>query len=71
MKQIIYINANRTGYGIDQIRHTMTVGELLAYLEDCDPEAPVYMKHDNGYTFGGITQQDFEEEWLEDEEEPA
>ena len=33
MKEIVYINANREGYGIDQVRHTMTVGELIAYLE--------------------------------------
>ena len=69
MKEIIYINANRTGYDIDQIWHTMTVEELIAHLENYDPESPVYLKHDNGYTFGGITMQDFEEEWREDEEE--
>ena len=30
----LYINANRTGYAPDQIRHTMTVGELIDAL--CD-----------------------------------
>ena len=55
MKQSLYINAEREGYGIDQIRNTMTVGELICYLEQFDEDTPVYLKHDRGYTFGGIT----------------
>ena len=58
MKEIVYINANREGYGIDQVRHTMTVGELIAYLE-----------HDGGYTYGGITEWCFEDGELDEEEE--
>jgi hypothetical protein len=30
----LFINANRTGYAPDQIRHTMTVAELIAALKD-------------------------------------
>jgi len=33
MKQVLYINAEREGYAIDQIRNTMTVGELISYLK--------------------------------------
>ena len=58
MKEIVYISANREGYGIDQVRHTMTVGELIAYL-----------KHDDGYTYGGITEWCFEDGELDEEEE--
>lgn len=64
----VYINAQRTGYAPDQINRTMTVGELIAYLEQFDEDTPVYLKHDNGYTYGGITEMDFEEDY-EDEEE--
>lgn len=64
----VYINANRTGYAPDQVNRTMTVGEMIAYLEQFDEDAPVYLKHDNGYTYGGITEMDFEEDY-EDEEE--
>ncbi len=32
----LYINANRTGYAPDQIRHTMTVGELIDALREFD-----------------------------------
>ena len=67
----LYINAHRTGYAPDQIRHTMTVAELIAALEDFPEDAPVYLKHDNGYTYGGINFSDLEEDWSEDDPEDA
>ena len=63
----LFINANRTGYAPDQISHTMTVAELISALEELPEDTPVYLKHDNGYTYGGITWQDLEEDWSEDE----
>lgn len=65
----LYINANREGYGPEQISHTMTVAELIAALENFPEDAPVYLKHDNGYTYGGITWRDLEEDWIEDDEQ--
>ena len=67
----LYINANRTGYSPDQVRHTMTVAELIAALVDFSEEAQVYLKHDNGYTYGGITWNDLEEDWSDEEPEEA
>ena len=67
MGQVLYINAVREGYEIDQIRHTMTVGQLMNWLEQFDEDTPVYLKHDRGYTYGGNTEYKFEES--EDEEE--
>ena len=45
----------------------MTVGQLMNWLEQFDEDTPVYLKHDRGYTYGGITEYKFEES--EDEEE--
>jgi len=67
MKQNLFINANRTGYSVNQISRTMTVRELIAYLEQFEEDTPVYLKHDNGYTYGGITENDFEDETIDDE----
>ena len=67
----LYINAHRTSYAPDQIRHTMTVAELIAALEDFPEDALVYLKHDNGYTYGGISWGDIEEDWSEDDPEDA
>ena len=64
----LFINANRTGYAPDQIRSTMTVAELIAALEEFPEDAPVYLKHDNGYTYGGIDWRDLEDDWSEDED---
>ena len=64
----LFINANRTGYAPDQISHTMTVAELISALEELPEDAPVYLKHDNGYTYGGIGWNDLEEVWSDDED---
>ena len=64
----LFINAHRAGYAPEQIRHTMTVGELIAALEEFDEDTPVFLKHDGGYTYGGITPYCFEEDTPEEEE---
>lgn len=68
----IIINANRDGYGTDQIRRTMTVGELIEFLSDFDEDTPIYIGNDRKpygwYTYGGITQNDIEEVNEEEEE---
>lgn len=64
----LYINANRTGYTPDQIRRTLTVAELIAVLEGFPEDAPVYLKHDNGYTYGGIGWDDLEEDWSDEKD---
>ena len=63
----LYIEGRRDGYSPTQIRETMTVGELMAYLEQFDEDAPVYIQNDNGYTYGSIDFNSFEES-EEDEE---
>jgi len=61
MANVLYLNTKRTGYSPDQCKNTMTVRELINYLEDCDEDAPVYFKNDDGYTYGSITYSDIEE----------
>ena len=58
----LIINAMRESYGKDDIR-TMTVGELMRFLEDFDEDTPVILSHDSGYTYGGIRQSMIEEEY--------
>jgi hypothetical protein len=65
----VLINAKRNGYGTDQCSDTMTVGELIEYLQQFEEDAPVYLKHDGGYTFGSITARDLEESDDDQEEE--
>ena len=61
MKALI-MEAERTGYAIDQVRGTMTVGELIAFLSDFDEDMSIYTSQDNGYTYGGIGYDNFREE---------
>lgn len=46
----------------------MTVAELMEYLEQFDEDAEVYLKNDNGYTYGSITTSSFEEEFGEEDQ---
>ena len=69
MSSIIYIDADRSGYAPEQVSNTMTIGELMNYLEQFDEDAKVYLRHDNGYTYGGITERSFEEDTKEGDDE--
>lgn len=73
MTNKLIIEAMREGYGTDQIRETMTVGELIEFLQEFDEDLPVYLGHDRQgygfYTYGGITERRFEEIEGDEEEE--
>lgn len=64
----LFIEGRREGYAVEQIDRTMTVGELIAFLEDFDEDTEIYLKNDNGYTYGSIAESSFEEDVEEDEE---
>ena len=66
----IYIEGKRNGYGIDQCGQTLTVGELIEILEQYDYGRPIFLRNDNGYTYGSITERDITpaEEFEEEDE---
>ena len=54
----VFIDAEREGYEPNQVEKTMTLGELadvfaqMAKYEGDDVK--VFLRHDGGYTYGGI-----------------
>lgn len=54
----IFIEGKRDGYITDQCNRTLTVGELIEILEQYDYDSPIYLRNDNGYTYGSITERD-------------
>lgn len=64
----LFIEGRRNGYSTEQCGRTMTVGELIALLEQFDEDAEVYLNNDNGYTFGNIDENSFEESYDEEKE---
>ena len=64
----VYINANNNGYVPGQCGSTLTVEELIELLEDHEEGRPVYMRIDNGYTYGSISYGDIIEDFIEAEE---
>ena len=64
----LYINGKRNGYSPEQCGTTLTVGELIELLSEYDEDRPVYLRNDNGYTYGSITAYDMAESEDLDEE---
>jgi hypothetical protein len=62
----LFIEGRRNGYNPSQCGSTMTVGDLIAYLEQFDEDAQIYLKNDNGYTYGSIDEMSFEEDYDEE-----
>ena len=52
--EILTIEGRRDGYHPTQCRDTFTVGDLINLLSEYDEDTPVYLKNDNGYTYGSI-----------------
>jgi len=48
-------------------KQKMTAGELINFLAQYDEDTPVYLSFDNGYTYGGITEGRFEEDYGEED----
>ena len=60
MKEILFIEGRRNGYGPDQCGKTMTVAELIEFLEEFDEDTPIYLRNDGGYTYGNICRDSME-----------
>ena len=65
MNTVLLIEAEREGYSLQQGGRTMTVGELMEFLQDYNEDTPIYISNDNGYTYGvlresGITESEEE-----------
>lgn len=68
MKKLM-INTTRNAYSPEDIRCTITVGELIRLLEDYDEDRKIILSFDNGYTYGGIEECDIYAPWEEEEDE--
>ena len=66
---VLTIEAHRDGYSVDQVYETITVGDLIYFLEDYPDDTPVYISNDRGYTYGGISEDDLSLKYVEEEEE--
>ena len=58
-REPLFINANNNGYEPSQCGRTLTVGELIELLSYFDEDRPVYLRFDDGYSYGSIGECDF------------
>lgn len=64
---ILLLDARRDAYGISDVADgTMTVRELIQFLEDFDEDSKVVLSYDNGYTYGRVAARRFSEHNLSD-----
>ena len=70
MIQIIKMNVSRDDYSIrNTANESITVGELIDALRDYDSDAKIVFSNDRGYTYGIVSADCIEEEWIESREE--
>ena len=62
------ISAVREGYSPSQCGYTMTVGDLISYMEDFESDMPIYLSHDHGYTYGPVTEGLIGTEYYDDDD---
>ena len=55
-KRAIFIDGRREAYCPNQCYNTMSVGELKEFLEQFDDDDEVFLRNDNGYTYGEISE---------------
>lgn len=67
-KEFVVLSATRKAYSLDQVEGTMTVGELIAFLEGYDQNLPVCISNDNGYSYGAVRSNLFHKRMAENEE---
>ena len=60
-KKYLTLETHRNGYSVDQCGRTLTVRDLVEYLEQWEDSTPVYFSNDNGYTYGSIDFDDINE----------
>lgn len=65
----LFIDTLREGYDPDQIRKTMTVGELISFLKQYDDDTPIYTTFDRRYTYGGIRWDMIDEDYSDEGED--
>jgi len=61
-KRLVF-QTQRDCYSLDDVRDTMTVKELREYLEQFDDDARLYVSHDNGYTYGAVREDRFDDRY--------
>lgn len=59
--EALFIKADPDGYTPAQCGGTFTVGELKELLESYNDDMPIYLKFNNGYSYGSISDLNFDE----------
>lgn len=69
LKARVIIQTERQGYSPEQVNGTMTVGELKKLLEEYEDDSPIILSFDNGYTYGGLSRCDIDEDYIPKDED--
>ena len=67
--EFVKLEGNRSGYTPEQCPDTLTVGALIEVLSQFDEDMLVYLKNDDGYTYGHFDRDEILTEEYEPEDE--
>ena len=71
-KRALFIDGERYGYSPDQVYGTYTIRQLIQHLENMGHQigfdSPVFLRNDNGYTYGGIRDESIEQGAFNDDD---
>lgn len=66
--EFMRIETSRDKYSArDCFDRTMTVGDLKYMLEDYDEETPIVLSFDGGYTYGRLTMDSIDIDYIEED----
>lgn len=68
-KKRLIINVGKETYRPGRVRRTMNVCELKKLLEDFYDDSPVILSFNEGYTYAGMNEEDFDEQDIDPNEE--
>lgn len=69
MKNVLFFETERYAYAAEECTNTMTVGELIGFLEMYNDDTLIMFSNDNGYTYGRLRESDISEGEVEEEYE--
>lgn len=68
-KLILAISACKECYGVDEVGSTMTVRDIVDFLNQYPDDTPVCISNDGGFTYGKIKETRIKEKFTGEENE--
>lgn len=69
MKKVLFFETEAHAYAPEDCTNTMTVGELLYFLDQYEDDTLIMFSNDNGYTYGRVFESDIREDEIDEDDD--